>query len=214
MILLLAIAGLWSSSLGKRWRIGLGIAVVAFVVLSLGFREEGGLLWPYRVLYDALPGWNAIRTPGRLATFTSLTLALLAAAGAEAAIRALGRRRWPAWSAIAVAGVLALAIVTEGRSLPFDPFDNQAEPQVPTPAHLDRRHPAPRSSTCRHSPPRRTAPTSSSPRTASPTSSTAEPAPTRPSSWTWSTTWPPSPTPPRSASCRSTGSDRWSCTSG
>jgi hypothetical protein len=131
VILVLALVGLWSSSLSKRWRIGLGIAAVAIMVLELGFREEGGLLWPYRVLYDALPGWDAIRTPGRLATFSSLALALLAAAGAEAAIRAVKRPRWPAWSPIAVAGVVILALVTEGRSIPFDPFDNQAEPQVP-----------------------------------------------------------------------------------
>jgi hypothetical protein len=131
VILLLAVAGLWSSSLGKRWRIGLGIATLVIFVLELGFREEGGLLWPYRVLYDVLPGWDAIRTPGRLATFSSLTLALLAAAGAEALIRAVGRRRLPAWTAVVVAGVLGLAIVSEGRSLPFDPFDNQAQPQVP-----------------------------------------------------------------------------------
>jgi hypothetical protein len=131
VILVLALVGLWSSSLSKRWRIGLGIAVVAIMVLELGFREEGGLLWPYRVLYEALPGWDAIRTPGRLATFSSLALALLAAAGAEAAIRAVKRPRWPAWSPIAVAGVVILALVTEGRSIPFDPFDNQAEPQVP-----------------------------------------------------------------------------------
>jgi hypothetical protein len=133
VILILAIAGLWSSSLSKRWRIGLGIAAVGFAILSLGFREEGGLLWPYRVLYEALPGWNGIRTPGRMATFTSLALALLAAAGAEAVIRGLRQRRLPAWSAVAVTGVLALAIITEGRTIPFDPFDNQAEPEVPTP---------------------------------------------------------------------------------
>ncbi len=131
VILVLAVVGLWSSSLPKRWRVGVGIAAVAIMVLELGFREGGGLLWPYRVLYDVLPGWDAIRTPGRLATFSSLALALLAAAGAEAAIRAAGRRRWPTWSAIAIAGLLSLAIVTEGRSLPFDPFDNQAEPPVP-----------------------------------------------------------------------------------
>jgi hypothetical protein len=131
VILVLAVVGLWSSSLPKRWRLGIGIAVAAIMVLELGFREEGGLLWPYRVLYDVLPGWDAIRTPGRLATFSSLALALLAAAGAEAAIRAAGRRRWPAWSAIAIVGVLGLAIVAEGRSLPFDPFDNQAEPPAP-----------------------------------------------------------------------------------
>jgi hypothetical protein len=131
VILALAVIGVWSSSLSKRWRIGLVVAALAIMVLQLGFREGGGLLWPYRVLYDLLPGWDAIRTPGRLATFSSLALALLAAAGAEAAIRATRRRRWPAWSAIAVAGVLGLAIVTEGRSLPFDPFDNQAQPPVP-----------------------------------------------------------------------------------
>jgi hypothetical protein len=132
LILVLAVVGLWSSSLPKRWRVWIGIVAVAIMVLELGFRESGGLLWPYRVLYDVLPGWDAIRTPGRLATFSSLALALLAGAGAEAAIRAARRRRWPTWSAIAIAGVLSLAIVTEGRSLPFDPFDSQAEPAVPS----------------------------------------------------------------------------------
>ena len=131
VILVLAVVGLGSTTLPKRWRVGLGIATVAIMVLELGFREEGGLLWPYRVLYDVLPGWDAIRTPGRLATFSSLTLALLAAGGAEAVVRAARRRRWPAWSMVAITGVLGLAIVAEGRSLPFDPFDNQAEPPVP-----------------------------------------------------------------------------------
>jgi hypothetical protein len=86
------------------------------------------------VLYEVLPGWNAIRTPGRLATFSSLTLALLAAAGVEALMRAAARRRLPAWSPAAIAGLLVLVIVTEGRSLPFDPFDDQAEPEVPAAA--------------------------------------------------------------------------------
>jgi hypothetical protein len=131
LIVLLSVAGLFSSSLGKRTRIGLGILAVAIVVLELGFREEGGLLWPYRVLYDVLPGWDAIRTPGRLATFSSLVLALLAAAGGETLVRAARRSRLPAWSSTAVAGVLVLAIVAEGRSLPFDPFGNQAMPDVP-----------------------------------------------------------------------------------
>jgi hypothetical protein len=131
MIVLLALVGLASRSLSRRWRVGLGIAAVLFIALELGFREEGGLLWPYRVLYELLPGWDAIRTPGRLATFSSLALALLAAAGAEAVLRAARRRRLPAWSPAAIAGILALAIVTEGRSLPFDPFDDQAMPEVP-----------------------------------------------------------------------------------
>jgi hypothetical protein len=131
VIVVLSLVGMFSSSLSGRLRIGLGIGTVAVLVLQLGFREEGGLLWPYRVLYDALPGWDAIRTPGRLATFSTLTLALLAAAGGEAAIRAVRRTPLPAWSGAAVAGLLALVIITEGRSLPFDPFDNQAMPEVP-----------------------------------------------------------------------------------
>jgi hypothetical protein len=131
LIVVLAAVGLGTRSLDRRLRIGLGIAALAAMVLSLGFREEGGLLWPYRVLYDLMPGWNAIRTPGRLATFSSLALALLAAGGAEAAIRWAAGRRLPSWSPAALAGLLALGIVTEGRSLPFDPFDDQAEPKVP-----------------------------------------------------------------------------------
>ena len=130
VIVLLAVVGMFSSSLSKRTRIGIGIAAVFLIVLELGFREEGGLLWPYRVLYDVLPGWDAIRTPGRLATFSSLALALLAAAGGETLLRAL-RRRLPAWSTGVLAGLLVLVIVTEGRSLPFDPFGNQAMPEVP-----------------------------------------------------------------------------------
>ena len=131
VIVVLAVAGMFSASLSRRTRVGLGIGTVAILILQLGFREEGGLLWPYRVLYEVLPGWDAIRTPGRIATFSTLTLALLAAAGGEAAIRAVRRTRLPAWSGPAVAGFLALVIVTEGRSLPFDPFDNQAMPDVP-----------------------------------------------------------------------------------
>ena len=94
LILGLAIAGLWSQSFDRRLRIGLGAAAVVISVLALGFREEAGLLWPYRVLYELLPGWEAIRTPGRLVTFSSLALALLAAAGAEMV-------RSGAWAAVA-----------------------------------------------------------------------------------------------------------------
>jgi hypothetical protein len=131
-IVVLALVGLGYGRLDRRLRIGLGIATVLIVVLALGFRKEGGLLWPYRVLYDLLPGWNAIRTPGRLVTFSSLTLAILAAGGAERLIDWARRRTTLEWVPFAVAGVLALAITTEGRSLPFDPFDNQAMPKIPS----------------------------------------------------------------------------------
>jgi hypothetical protein len=131
VIVALALVGLGSRSLDRRLRIGLAVAVLFVSVLALGFIAKDGLLWPYRIAYDYLPGWDAIRTPGRLVTFSSLALALLAAAGTEALLRAIGRRSWPAWAPAAVTGVLLLAIATEGRGLPFDPFDKQAQPEVP-----------------------------------------------------------------------------------
>ncbi|MEA2386083.1 MAG: hypothetical protein QOJ22_257 [Thermoleophilaceae bacterium] len=72
------------SPLPRRLRIGLGAGVVGLAVLSLGFQTpSGGVPYPYRALYELAPGWDAVRTPGRLNTLTSLGLALLAAAGAH-----------------------------------------------------------------------------------------------------------------------------------
>jgi hypothetical protein len=141
LILLLAAVGLGSSTFPRWLRIGLGAGVAGVTVLALGFQSEGGYLWPYRILYE-LPGWEAIRTPGRLATFSTLGLALLAAAGAEATLR-MARRRLaerdggsasragPA--AAAIACLLGFVILVEGRGLPFDPYDDQDQPAVPYP---------------------------------------------------------------------------------
>jgi hypothetical protein len=134
VILGLAIAGLGSSALDRRVRIGLAVGVVGVCVLALGFREDGGLLWPYRVPYEVLPGWDGMRTPGRLMTFASLGLALLAAAGAVRAVGALTTRwggRYTPAAAAATAGAVALVIAIEGRGLPFDPTGSQAQPEVP-----------------------------------------------------------------------------------
>ncbi len=72
--------------------------------------------------------------PGRLVTFSSLGLALLAGAGTELAMRAcasrLGARGAPLRRR---RRVLALVVVVEGRGLPFDPFDDQAQPAPPAP---------------------------------------------------------------------------------
>ena len=140
--LALAIAGLLSPVLSRGVRIGLGAGVLLVSALALGFQLEDGWLWPYRIVYDVLPGFDGIRAPGRLATFSSLGLALLAGAGAEAARRALaGRRRAAAEPparaggtaavAAAVAAILVAAIAIEGRGLPFDPGDDQAQPEAP-----------------------------------------------------------------------------------
>jgi hypothetical protein len=143
LTLVLAGGGLASAVYPRGLRIGLGFGVLAVSVLALGFQVEGGLLWPYRIVYEILPGVEGIRVPGRLVTFSSLGLALLAGAGADAARRALvdrirnreasGRGR-PALATalpVALAALLVLAVVVEGRGLPFDPLDDQAQPAVP-----------------------------------------------------------------------------------
>lgn len=131
LIVVLAVAGLASSAYPRWLRRGLGIGIIVVAVLALGFRAGGGPLWPYRLVYEVLPGWQAIRVPGRLVTFCSLGLALLAGAGAQRAIGAAAGRWTRAWTGAAVAAALALAIAVEGRGVPFDPFDRWAQPAVP-----------------------------------------------------------------------------------
>lgn len=86
LVVLLAGIGLSRASPFPRGlRLGLGVAVLALAVLSLGFQTPAnGVPYPYRALYELAPGWEAVRTPGRLNTLTSLGLALLAAGGAHA----------------------------------------------------------------------------------------------------------------------------------
>jgi hypothetical protein len=110
LVVLLAGVGLSRASpFSKRVRIGLGAAVLALAVLSLGFQTPAhGVPYPYRALYELAPGWDAVRTPGRLNTLTSLGLALLAAAGAHR----LGRR-WP------VAVLLPIVVLAEGAGFPY-----------------------------------------------------------------------------------------------
>lgn len=133
----LAVAGLCTSAYRRGVRIGLGIGVLLFSALALGFKVEDGLLWPYRIAYEVLPGFQGLRTPGRLVTFSSLGLALLAGAGAEALRRAYveaarrGRLPGGAGAASALIALLAVGVTIEGRGLPFDPLDDQAQPAVP-----------------------------------------------------------------------------------
>ena len=138
LVVLLAGFGLsWASPFPKRLRIGLGTGVVLLAVLSLGFQTPAnGVPYPYRVLYELAPGWDAIRTPGRLNTLTSLGLALLAAAGAARLTTAsvalapcavdkstLGARR----RAVVLAFVLPALVLLEGAGFPA-PHPTVAKP--------------------------------------------------------------------------------------
>lgn len=131
VILGLAVAGAFGGALPRGVRTGVGAGVLGVSVLAMGFQESGGLLWPYRVAYELLPGWDGMRTPGRLFTYATLGLAILAGAGAARALGALRRRGSSPALAAGVTALVALVIATEGRTLPFDPTDSNAQPRVP-----------------------------------------------------------------------------------
>jgi hypothetical protein len=121
MILALALMGLASSVYSRRLRTGLGLGALALIVLSLGVRQGGlGQYLPYRALYEFAPGWQGVRTPGRLNTLTSLIFALLAAAGAAALLERFSRR---GSAAIACALVALICFEFAGDVLPDAPAE-------------------------------------------------------------------------------------------
>jgi hypothetical protein len=150
-ILALALAGwLIGAGLPRRLRGWLAIGALACAVLSLGF-QLGGASWlyPYRWLYELLPGWQGIRVPGRLHTLTTLCLALLAAAGAQGLAERV-RTRWNARAAGAAVAVACGAILLEGwgfaehPTVPPAPAGQRAAPQpalhLPAGAFDNRRY--------------------------------------------------------------------------
>ncbi len=112
--------GLWPRAL----RVGIAVAALLCSILALGYADADlRFLYPYGWL-SALPGWDAIRTPGRLMTLTTLALALLAAAGTQRL-----ERRWR-WAALP----LALLVLVEGSAFSLDGgrLSGPPHPTVPT----------------------------------------------------------------------------------
>jgi hypothetical protein len=129
-VLLLALLGVASSAYSFGLRLGLLAGTLVCFALSLGlpsvdYPDRG--FTPFRFLYDFAPGWNNVRTPGRINNLTSLGLALLAGAGIALVVR--GVRRQFARKAVAgvAAGALVTAILVEG----FGPIQHPRVPAVP-----------------------------------------------------------------------------------
>jgi hypothetical protein len=128
----LAILGLVVSVWSVRVRLGLAVGAAAFAVLSLGTNGPAGGELGYLALLH-LPGFEAIRTPGRLILWATLLLALLAAGAAQRAsgsVSALAaglsvRRRVPGvGAALTRAAVLLpiMLVLAEGRgAIPYMP---------------------------------------------------------------------------------------------
>lgn len=85
----LAIAGLFFSIWTLRQRLLLLAGVLVSAVLAMGTWFFDGT-YTYAPLFEYLPGWNGLRTPGRLMLWTTLLLGILAAG----AVSAFGRRAW------------------------------------------------------------------------------------------------------------------------
>lgn len=132
VIVLLALAGLFRAPWDRRLRVGLAVAAGVAAAFSLGTQFLGGRV-TYRLLHDFAPGWEGLRTPARLNTFTSLLLALLAAGGA-AWLAARLTRRAGALAACALCGLVLLdgsgfALGEQGRGAVGGPV----APTVPPP---------------------------------------------------------------------------------
>lgn len=117
VLLVFALAGLLVSAWPARIRVALALAAVIVAIFSLGASVFDGkftvlLAWEY------LPGWDALRTPGRLILWTILFLALLAAGAMTGLARALASWRKPAGGAASwipvVLAVPALLALLEG----------------------------------------------------------------------------------------------------
>ncbi len=137
--LLAASAGLAAGGWPRRRRLLLAVAAATFAVLSLGFGVHGGQ-GGYRVLYDHAPGWQGLRTPGRLTTFTALAIALLAATGIDRIAGLLAERvRWAAgaFAATCVAVALVEGIGSVDVFRPDAPPPPTPSPRLVLPADRD-----------------------------------------------------------------------------
>jgi hypothetical protein len=128
-VLVLALVGLLSAAYTIWLRGGVAVGTLVCFALSLGLpsvdHPQRGLT-VFRVLRDLAPGWNGVRTPGRINNLTSLGLALLAAAGLALLVRHV-RRRLGSHAAATVAAVAVAAILVEG----FGPMPEARPPARP-----------------------------------------------------------------------------------
>ncbi|GIJ50808.1 hypothetical protein Val02_76940 [Virgisporangium aliadipatigenens] len=87
-VLVLALVGLVVSTWSLRLRALLAAGAVIAAVLALGVKVPGDGRFTYLPLYNHLPGWDGMRTPGRLIMWSTVCAAVLAAG----AIGALAER--------------------------------------------------------------------------------------------------------------------------
>jgi hypothetical protein len=85
-VVVLALLGLAWSAWRLRWRVALAAGVLGAAALALGpnFGHNGHP--GYATLFRLLPGWDSMRTPGRLVLWVTLGLGLLASGAVSAVL--------------------------------------------------------------------------------------------------------------------------------
>ncbi|PWR05725.1 hypothetical protein DKT68_25480 [Micromonospora acroterricola] len=126
----LAAGGLFFSVWRLRHRVLLLVGVLVTMAFAMGTRFFDGA-FTYVPLFEHAPGWNALRTPGRLMLWTTLLLALLAAGAVTALtdrVRELAAQRIPSWPGpwLRLATLLPLLLVT------VEGLNTTPHPVVPT----------------------------------------------------------------------------------
>ncbi|WP_326553453.1 hypothetical protein [Micromonospora sp. NBC_01813] len=130
-LIALAAAGLLVSSFRVRHRVALAAGVLGTGLLALGSNLGADGDPGYLTLSKHLPGWDALRTPGRMMLWTSLLLAVLAAGTITAAATAI-RRVTDGWSSTRQRAVQAVLLVPLALVL-VEGVNRTAHPVVPTP---------------------------------------------------------------------------------
>ena len=110
----LAVVGVVLGSWSWRRRWVLAASVLTLGLFGLGTRGPDGGRFTYLVLFRHAPGFDGIRTPGRLVVLLTLALALLAAQGAEAVGRSVARAGVPQ---TVTTLLLAVVVLVEGISV-------------------------------------------------------------------------------------------------
>jgi hypothetical protein len=121
VITVLALIGLRWSVWSVRARWGLGLAAVFFAVLALGASAPWDGRYTYLFVFHHLPGWSALRTPGRLVLWCGLALGLLAAGAVTYGATRLSRHR-RTWRITAVLLLPAALVLAEGAGAVAQPI--------------------------------------------------------------------------------------------
>lgn len=137
VLIWLAIGGLIVSVWRVHHRLLLAAGVAFTVILAMGTEFLGDGEPGYLTLYNLLPGWDALRTPGRVVVWTTLLLAVLAAGG----LTELGRlvrafktrkiagtaRQRPVWSST----VMSLLLVVPVALVFVEGINTTPHPETP-----------------------------------------------------------------------------------